>query len=178
MQTILGSTGIIGTELAKALATYTNEIRLVSRHPQKVNEKDELVIANLLDAEETAVAVKGSSIVYLCAGLIYKYSIWKKEWPVIMKNVIAACIQHKAKLVFFDNVYAYGPVEGAMKENTVFQPTSKKGQVRAEIANMILAAIQKGDLTALIARAPEFYGPGKTNSGVNATVFDNIKKGK
>ena len=47
MQTILGSSGIIGKELAKALPQYTNKIRLVSRKPKKNNENDEFFKANL-----------------------------------------------------------------------------------------------------------------------------------
>ena len=42
MQTILGSGGAIGISLAKELMNYTNQIRLVSRNPKKVNETDEL----------------------------------------------------------------------------------------------------------------------------------------
>ena len=34
--TILGSTGTIGRELAKALTQYTGDIRLVSRNPKRV----------------------------------------------------------------------------------------------------------------------------------------------
>ena len=52
MQTILGSGGAIGVELAKALASYTSHIRLVSRHPKKVNDTDELVAADLLNPVE------------------------------------------------------------------------------------------------------------------------------
>jgi len=37
MQTILGSGGAIGIELAKALTAYTLDIKLVSRNPKKVN---------------------------------------------------------------------------------------------------------------------------------------------
>ena len=46
-QTILGAGGAIGIELAKALTTYTTDIRLVSRNPKKVNLKDELFPADL-----------------------------------------------------------------------------------------------------------------------------------
>lgn len=35
MQTILGSGGAIGTDLAKALTQFTNDIKLVSRNPKK-----------------------------------------------------------------------------------------------------------------------------------------------
>ena len=116
MQTILGSTGVIGRELAKTLPQYTNEIRLVSRNPKKVNDNDELVSANLLNSDEILKAVEGSEVVYLTAGIQYDINIWKRDWPAIMKNVIDACKKNKSKFVFFDNVYSYGKVDGWMTE--------------------------------------------------------------
>jgi hypothetical protein len=44
MQTILGAGGSIGTELAKALKLFTEDIRLVGRHPKKVNETDLMLL--------------------------------------------------------------------------------------------------------------------------------------
>ncbi|MDI6927015.1 NAD-dependent dehydratase, partial [Escherichia coli] len=62
MQTILGANGQIAVELARELQRkYTSDVRLVSRHPRKVNDTDTLVSANLLDAKQTLDAVKGSS---------------------------------------------------------------------------------------------------------------------
>lgn len=178
MQTILGSTGVIGTELAKALTQYTDKIRLVSRNPKRVNPTDQLVIADLTDAQQVLSAVEGSEVVYLTAGLQYKISAWQNQWPLIMSNVINACKAHKAKLVFFDNVYAYGLVKGWMKEDTLVNPVSKKGEVRAHIAQMIMSEVEKGNLDAIIARAADFYGPNTPLSFVTVTVFDNYKKGK
>ncbi len=118
MQTILGANGIISTELAKALPRYTDKIRLVSRNPRKVNETDEIFSADLMNKEQTLAVVAGSEVVYLTAGLQYNISVWREQWPVIMRNVIDACIVHHAKLVFFDNVYMYGKVNGWMTEET------------------------------------------------------------
>lgn len=178
MQTILGSTGIIGTELAKALTKYTEKIRLVSRNPKKVNPTDELFTADLLSADQVLKAVEGSEVVYLTAGLQYKINIWQTQWPIIMQNVIDACKTHKAKLIFFDNVYAYGLVKGWMKEDTLVNPTSKKGEVRAQIAQMIMGEVEKGHLDAIIARAADFYGPNTPLSFATVTVLENFKKGK
>ena len=178
MQTILGSSGIIGTELAKTLTQYTDRIRLVSRNPQKVNTSDELFTADLTDTQQVMNAVEGSGIVYLTVGLQYKINVWQNQWPLIMQNVIDACRTYKAKLVFFDNVYAYGLVKGWMKEDTLINPASKKGEVRAQIAQMINSEVEKGNLDAIIARAADFYGPNTPLSFVTATVFDNFKKGK
>ena len=178
MQTILGSTGIIGTELAKALTQYTDKIRLVSRNPKRVNQNDQLVVADLTNPQQVLTSVEGSDVVYLTVGLEYKIGVWQTQWPIIMKNVIEACKTHKAKLVFFDNVYAYGLVKGWMKEDTLVNPISKKGVVRAQIAQMIMSEVERGHLDAIIARAADFYGPNTPLSFATVTVFHNLKKGK
>ncbi len=178
MQTILGANGTIGVNLAAALPQYVKSIRLASRTPKKVNLTDELVSADLLDAAQTADAVKGSEVVYLTAGLPYDTKVWQSDWHRVMRNVIDACKRHNAKLVFFDNVYMYGYVQGRMTEETPFNPCSKKGDVRARIATMILEEIKAGNLTALIARAADFYGANVTTSVIDATVIQNLKKGK
>jgi nucleoside-diphosphate-sugar epimerase len=178
MQTILGSTGVIGTELAKALTQYTDKIRLVSRNPKRINPTDQLVNADLTNFNEVLTAIEGSEVVYLTVGLPYKINIWQTQWPLIMQNVIAACKTHRAKLVFFDNVYAYGLVKGWMKEDTMINPSSKKGEVRAQISQMIMSEVEKGNLDAIIARSADFYGPNTPLSFVNVTVFDNFRKGK
>ncbi len=179
MQTILGSGGAIGSLLAKELVHYTNKIRLVARHPKKVNETDELVTADLTNAAAVLKAVEGSAVVYLCVGLTYKLSVWQTEWPAIMQNTIAACIQYKAKLVFLDNVYMYAKSEiPMMKEDSLPDPPSKKGQVRLQLVNMIMDEVKKGNLTALIARSADFYGPAVNTSMLKISVFDNFSKGK
>ena len=178
MQTILGSTGVIGKELAKALPQYTNKIRLVSRNPKKVNDGDELVSANLLNSDEILKAVEGAKVVYLTAGIQYDIKIWRRDWPIIMKNVIDACKKNNSKFVFFDNVYSYGKVDGWMTEESPIKPDSEKGKVRAELNKMIMNEIEQGNLKAIIARAADFYGPNTPLSFVNIMVFENFKKGK
>jgi nucleoside-diphosphate-sugar epimerase len=178
MQTILGSGGIIGNHLAKSLPSYTNSVRLVSRNPKTVTGKEELFSADLTSAGQVMQAVKGSEIVYLTAGLQYNIKTWQEQWPRLMQNVIIACKEYGSKLVFFDNVYMYGKVAGPMTEETPYNPCSRKGEVRARIATMILDEVAKGSLTALIARAADFYGPETYNSFLNMMVFENLKKGK
>lgn len=178
MQTILGSGGVIANGLAEALSTFTNTIRLVSRNPKAVNPTNQLVPADLTNLKQTINAVKDSEIVYLTAGLPYNIKVWQERWPIVMKNVIDACKVHNSKLVFFDNVYLYGKVCGWMTENTPVQPCSKKGEVRAKIAKMLMDEVENGKLNALIARAPDFYGPKTPLSFFNVMVIENLKKGK
>ena len=65
-----------------------------------------------------------------------------------------------------------------MAEETEVKPSSKKGKVRAEIAQMILDEIAMGKLEALIARSADFFGPGIKNSVLNEMTVKNFKAGK
>ena len=177
MQTILGAGGAIGTGLAKELLPYTSRIRLVSRHPKKVNDTDELFPADLTDAAQLDKAVAGSEVVYLTVGFEYKLSVWRQKWPALMKAVIQACQKHGAKLVFFDNVYMYDrDYLHHMTEETPVRPTSRKGAIRAEIAHMLMDEVAAGRLTALIARAADFIST--TNSVLIEMGLKNLQKGK
>ena len=179
MQTILGASGQIGRELALLLKRdFTRDIRLVSRRPQKINESDELVSADLINAEQTSKAVEGSEIVYLTAGLPMDTQLWVEQWPIIMRNVIDACAAHDAKLVYFDNTYMYPQTDEPQTEDSPFEPHGAKGKVRGEITKTLLDAMEQGRVQAMICRAPEFYGPGKTQSITNSTVIDNLLAGK
>jgi nucleoside-diphosphate-sugar epimerase len=157
-------------ELSWQNRSKNTQIKLVSRNPQKVNETDELFSADLLNPTDVRKAVAGSSVVYLTAGIQYSAKVWKESWPKIMSNVISACKESKAKLVFFDNVYIYdADYLNGMTEETPINPSSEKGKVRAEIADMILNEIRKGD----------FYGPGiKNASMLTETVFKPLANGK
>jgi len=178
MQTILGSGGAVANHLAIELKKYSSKIRLVSRQPKKINETDEIFPADLTNKELVSKAVKGSEVVYLTAGLPYNIKIWQRDWPVIMQNVIEACVEHNVRLVFFDNVYAYSPDEVShMTENSQKNPSTRKGKVRADLLNMIFDAIKEKGLQALIARSADFYGKDVKTGFLNFGVIDKLKKG-
>lgn len=176
MITILGAGGVISNELVKLLAARNEPFRLVGRHPVAVPGATELVSADLAVRDETVRAVSGSSVVYLLVGLPYDHQLWAEQWPRIMANTIEACKRAGARLVFFDNVYMYGRVAGAMTEDTPFHPTSRKGEVRAKIAAELMREWEAGRLTAMIARAADFYGPGAKTGVANVMVFEPMSK--
>lgn len=178
MQAILGASGQIGRELALALhRDHTTDIRLVSRKPAKVNATDQVFAADLLDASEARAAVRGADLAYLTVGLPMDTRLWVAQWPVMMRNVIDACAAEGTKLVFFDNTYMYPQTAEPQTEATPFRPNGPKGEVRAAIARELLAAMAEGKLQALICRAPEFYGPGKTQSITNAMIVEPLLAG-
>lgn len=179
MQTILGANGIIGEELAKSLRDqYTNEIKLVGRNPQKVHDQDILFKCDLLDPESVKNALADTDIAYLTVGLPYDSDLWLRQWPVIMANVISGCKEQGCKLVYFDNTYAYAQDSKIQVENTPLEPGGKKGMAKKIALELLLTAIEKQEIKAVICRAPEFYGPGKTKGITNALVFGNLQQHK
>ena len=178
MVTILGAGGAIGNELAKALTARNERIRLVSRNPQTNTGAVETMAADLTQLDDTVKAVSGSDVAVLLVGLKYDLKQWRELWPRIMRNSIEAAKRANAKLIFFDNVYMYGKVDGPMTEETPFRPCSAKGEIRAEIATTLLNEIKAGSLTALIARSADFYGPGARTGVPNVLVFDKLAKGR
>jgi nucleoside-diphosphate-sugar epimerase len=177
LHTILGANGTIATELIPVLRAHNEQIRLVSRSPKKV-EGAETRSADVLDYNQVLKAVQGSEVVYLLIGITYSARVWEKDWPIIMRNVIEACKATGAKLIFFDDVYMYGRVQGEMTENTPYRPSSKKGIIRAGVARMLQEEMTSGSISAVIARAVDFYGPRVTDkSAAGILVFKNMKKG-
>lgn len=179
MQTILGASGQIARELARELKrNYTDDLRLVSRHPQKVNDSDMTCAADLLDAQQTRNAVKGSDTVYFAAGLPPDSALWERQFPTMLKNALDAARMAGAKFVYFDNTYMYTQSNAPQTEETRFAPRGRKGKVRAAMADRVLDEMKRAEIPVLIGRAPEFYGPGKTQSFTNALILDKLKSGK
>lgn len=176
MHTILGINGTIGPHLAAELKKRKIPVRGVSRREYAGDWEHRR--ADVTNMPDVLAAVDGSAVVYLLVGLEYSLDVWRRDWPVIMENVIEACLANNAKLVFFDNVYAYGLVKGAMTEETPMHPNSEKGKVRKQIAERLLDAVKKHGLRGCIARAADFYGPDCATSALNSMLFERFAAGK
>jgi nucleoside-diphosphate-sugar epimerase len=176
--TILGGGGVVANGLAKLLVAEKLAVRLVSRAGHEINGA--LVAkADVTILDQVVEATKDSSVVFLCVGLKYDRRIWALQWPIIMSNAIESCKRAGSKLVFLDNVYSYGKVNGVMTESMPYNPCSRKGEIRVKIANALMSEVKAGNLQALIARAADFYGPYADKTGVaNMLVFKPISQGK
>ena len=177
-QTILGAGGSIGNALTYELLNAKEDVRLVSRSKFSIPGTTS-VKADISSYQETLDSIKDSDVVYLCVGLPYDSTIWNELWPKIIKNAIDACKSTGAKLIFFDNVYMYGKVDGKMTETTPYHPCSRKGEVRAKIATLLEDEMKQGNLQAIIARAADLYGPYITQNSVPYFMaFEKLLKGK
>lgn len=139
---------------------------------------DELFPLDVQNYSGIEKAVEGSEVVYVTIGFEYKTKVWSSVWPPFMQAVLKACKNHGARLVFFDNVYAYSKSSiPFMTEESVIDPPSRKGAVRRELHEMIMNAVEKGELQAIIARSADFYGPNSPQT-IFQRVIDNFRHGK
>ena len=176
MHTILGAGGPVANSLAKVLFAAGETVRLVSRKPVETSGSATWVGGDLKDIVQLKNAVQGSTVIYMCAGLQYNKKVWAAEWPIIMENIIDATRYAKARLIFFDNVYMYGLVNGVMTEKTPYDPVSKKGEIRARIAEQLMNEARSGNIRASIARAADFYGAESMNSFFDSMVLARFAK--
>jgi nucleoside-diphosphate-sugar epimerase len=136
----------------------------------------EYVKADIMDLNSARKACEGATVIYHCVAP--PYNKWPELHPPIMKNIIETAAKVGASVVYGDNLYMYGPVEGPLTEDLPYRATGTKGQVRAAIANQLMEAHQSGKIKATIGRASDFYGPGVPLSHFGARVVPNILEGK
>jgi len=178
LHVVLGGSGAIGQAVIKALQTKKLQVRSVER--SKKVEGVDTVMADLLDTDQAINAIKGASHVYLCVGLPYRSDVWESDWPKLIKSVINACSKNNAKLIFFDNIYMYGPapLSDPFDENSPQHPTTNKGNARKQTADLLLEAHKSGKVIALIGRSADFYGPNAVNSPFYISFIERMNKGK
>jgi nucleoside-diphosphate-sugar epimerase len=177
LHVVLGATGGAGGALVSELAGGGHRVRAVSRKPAAdLPEGVEQLAADAADPAQTRTACAGATVVYHCVQPPYER--WAAEFPSLTQSIADAAAAAGARLVYADNLYAYGPVDGPLTEDLPAQPTTNKGRVRALMAERLLAAHRSGTLQVAIARSSDYYGPGGANSAVGDILFGAAAKGK
>ena len=177
VQVVLGATGGVGQAIVQALAAQGAQVRAVNRSGRAlVPASVEVMAADLTSRESTRAACQGATVVYHCAGV--PYDQWATSLPVMLDNVIAAVSATEATLVYSDNTYMYAPTSEPLTEESRQAPVTRKGKLRKQLAETILAAHTRKQIRATIGRAPDFYGPGVRTSAVGEQFFNAVLAGK
>ena len=166
---VLGA-GPLGTSLAGLLATEGKEVRLFSimDNPAYDMPGTEPNAIDGADLTQVRQACAGASVIYLC--LNAHFVDWYALFPPRLEKGMEAAAAAEAKLVYHDNVYMYGPVDGPLTEKLPNTTKTRKGKLRGEMADQVLAAHRSGKVTAVIGRSADMYGPGALNSSFNSTL--------
>jgi nucleoside-diphosphate-sugar epimerase len=168
---VFGATGAIGRAVVAELVRRGETVRAVSRGG-RAPEGARGVAADAADPAQAVAAAAGSAVVYHCAQP--PYTKWPELFPALTRSILGAAESSGAKLVFSDNLYAYGPVDGPLREDLPAIAQGRKGRTRVAMAAESLAAHRAGRVRVAIGRAADYYGPNGTASTAGETVFGRI----
>jgi nucleoside-diphosphate-sugar epimerase len=173
---VLG-TGPLGLAVARRLAASRRPVRAINRSGRaELPPEVEVAAVDATDGAALRRAVPGASVLYHC--LNTPYHTWPRTLPPIMAAVIEAATDAGARVVYGDNLYAYGLVSGPLTEDLPYRPKGPNARTRAELATELMEAHAAGRLTAAIGRASDFFGPRVLLSQAGERIFGHAVQGK
>lgn len=174
--TVFGN-GAIGHLVTEALLARGDAVRVAQRRrPARLPPGAAYVACDILDPGAVRRAVDGAAQVLLAVGFPYDSRVWRTAWPRTMTNVVEACAQAGARVVFIDNLYQLGPQGAPRREDMPLTALGNKPAILSEVTRLWMAARDRVRLAAL--RCPDFYGPGVAASHLGASAFGPLARGK
>lgn len=150
---IIGA-GPVGRATADALTARGADVVLASR-----SGAGNTTAVDATSAEALGQLADGAVAIYNCVNPP-AYDKWPELWPPVANALLAAAQRSGAVLVTAANLYAYGPVDGAMVEGMPDAAPGKKAQVRATMTADAFAAHGSGWLRAVEVRGSDYMGAG------------------
>jgi nucleoside-diphosphate-sugar epimerase len=175
---VIFGTGPLGLAVARRLASAGAQVRLVNRSGGGVGAPKgaEVVAADATDPAASRGACEGAAVVFHCA--TGPYGQWARFLPPLMNGIIEGAAAAEARLVYGDNLYAYGPVDGPLREDLPYRPIGPNARARADVATTLMNAHASGKVRATIGRASDFYGPHVHQSKAGDLIFGRALAGK
>jgi nucleoside-diphosphate-sugar epimerase len=176
---VIFGTGPAGCWIANSLVERGERVRVVNRsgrRPGLLPSAAELVTADVSDERAAVEAAAGAAVVY--QALNPPYHQWHELFPGLQRGALAAARKAGARYVSIDNLYLYDPSAGPITEDSRVAPKSRKGELRARMAEEVLAAHERGEVEAVVLRSSDYYGPGVTGSALGDRVFPAVLAGK
>jgi len=157
---VLGATGGIGSETARALTRLGWKIRALARRGRPANSTDswEWVKGDALDRDSVVAAAQGThAIVHAVNPPGYRN--WATLVLPMIENTISAAKASGARILLPGTIYNYGPdAFPVLREDSPQRATTHKGKIRIALEQKLEAAAREG-VRSLIVRFGDFFGP-------------------
>lgn len=175
---VVFGTGPLGSATARALLRRGQRVRMINRSGAAgaAPAGAEVRRADAYDAAAVREACAGATAAYQCAQPAYHQ--WPELFPRLQASIIEGVAGADARLVVAENLYMYGEVSGPLGESLPFNAITRKGAVRARMAEAVAEAHRSGKLRTTAARGSDFYGPGVLESALGDRVFAPALAGK
>ena len=163
---ILGATGGVGGEVAKAALRRGWAVRALNRHAERMTSDRrglEWVKGDAMNEADVVAAAQGVDvIVHAVNPPAYKnWALWVLP---MLRNTLSAARQSGARIVLPGTVYNYGPETfPVIAENAPQQPRTRKGAIRVQMETLLREAGAQG-VRSLIVRAGDYFGPATGNN--------------
>ena len=172
---VVVGTGPVGAAVARELRGRGARVRAVNRRGRsdglELPDGVEVVAADVADPADAERALSDAAVTYLCAKPADDR--WTERFPPLVDGAVAGAAAADAVLVFADDLWAYGPVDGPLTEDRPDDATDPLGRARADATRRLLDAHDAGRVRAAVGRASDLYGPGVLESVVGSRVFAN-----
>lgn len=168
---VLGATGGIGGEVARNLARRGWQVRALARSAQLgVRDGIEWTRGDAMSAADVARAAEDAALIVHAVNPP-GYRDWDRLVLPMLDNTIAAARAVGARVLLPGTVYNYGPdAFPLIAEDAPQNPLTRKGRIRAEMERRLRVAADAGEMSALIVRAGDFFGPSAGNNWFGALV--------
>ena len=176
---VVFGTGAIGLAILDALRRRGRTVRLINRSGHApVGADVDVVAGDARDTSFTVGAARGAAVVY--QALNPPYAQWSQQFPALQAGVLTAAEEAGARLVSLENVYMYGrPAGRPLTEDRENNAHTRKGRLRAGMADELLAAHRAGRVEITIGRASDYFGPrGGAQSNLGDRVFPSALRGR
>ena len=161
---VIGATGGLGSETARALVAHGWRVRALSRDPARAASRFAWagaliwVPGDAMDAAAMVSAARGTELIIHAANPP-GYRDWRRLALPMLANAIAAARASGARLVLPGNIYNFGPDAGSvLDEHSPQHPVTRKGTIRVTMEGMLAQAARDG-VRSLVVRAGDFFGP-------------------
>lgn len=164
---VIGATGGIGGEVARALAARGWTVRALARDIEAAKRRWKGPTldwrqGDAMNPPDVTDAAKGAAVIFHGANPP-GYRNWAGLALPMLESTIAAARGAGARIVFPGTLYNYGPdAFPLIAEAAPQRPLTRKGRIRAEMELRLKAA--SADVPVLIIRAGDFFGPSVGNS--------------
>jgi nucleoside-diphosphate-sugar epimerase len=171
--------GQIGTPLVSALVARGHAVTWLSRSaPSQVPTGATHCAVDACDAAAVEAAARGAHAVIVAVNPpVYDADVWARELPPLFRGITLGTRRAGARLVLLDALYAYALDEGPLRPTTREAPSTKKGVIRKQLADMVRAAEAEG-LRATLLRAPDFWGPALSSALLTDDGIRGLRHGK
>ncbi len=174
---VIGATGGIGGEVAKAFTRGGWTVRALARKPKQAAKKfSHLGVTDwrkgdALKQKDVLKAAQGVDAVFHGANPP-GYQKWRERAVPMLAHAIAAAKAENVRLLFPGNVYNFGPdAWPLLSEDSPQNPRTNKGAIRVEMEQMLVDA----GIRSLTVRAGDFFGAHAPGSWLQNAL---VKPGK